>query len=192
MTIGVWGDSITFGSCDSEALGWCGRLRKSLPTEGWNELYNFGISGETSTDILKRFEVEASAIRPSDIIFAVGINDSKFPSEAEQNKVSLSDYKENLEKLIKQAKSFTDKITIVGATRVDDEWRSVKGSRFLNEEIEKYNLVMKEEANQNQLVFIDMFSVLDPALDLADGLHPNAQGYQKMFEVIRAKTTLSA
>lgn len=192
MTIGIWGDSITFGSCDSEALGWPGRLRKSLPLDDWNELYNFGICGETSADLLKRFEIEAKAIQPSDVVFAIGINDSKYPSESEQNKVALSDYKVNLEKLIKEAKSFTDKITIVGATRVDDEWRSAKGSRFLNEEIEKYNAVMKEVANQHNLLFIDMFGVLDPALDLADGLHPNAQGYQKMFEVVKAKISFTA
>lgn len=192
MTIGVWGDSITFGSCDSEALGWPGRLRESLPLDDWSELYNFGICGETSADLLKRFEIEASAIQPSDIVFAIGINDSKYPGESEQNKVALSDYKANLEKLIKQAKSFTNKITIVGATRVDDGWKSAKGNRFLNEEIEKYNAAMKEVASQNNLPFIDMFDVLDPAIDLADGLHPNAQGYQKMFEVIKANTALSA
>lgn len=189
MTIGVWGDSITFGSCDSEALGWCGRLRKSLPLDDWSELYNFGICGETSADLLKRFEIEADAIKPSNIIFAIGINDSKYPNESEKNKVSLPEYRNNLETLIKQAKSFTDKITIIGATRVDDEWRSAKGSRFLNEEIENYNSVMKEVADQHSLLFIDMFEVLDPALDLADGLHPNAEGYQKMFENIKGKVS---
>ncbi len=30
MEIGIWGDSITYGAGDSEALGWVGRLRKSL------------------------------------------------------------------------------------------------------------------------------------------------------------------
>jgi lysophospholipase L1-like esterase len=32
----------------------------------------------------------------------------------------------------------------------------------------------------------NVFETLDPATDLDDGLHPNAQGYQKMFEVIKS------
>ena len=191
MTIGVWGDSITFGSCDSEALGWAGRIRKSLSTDDVNHLYNFGICGETSEDLLKRFKLEAEAIEPSDIIFAIGINDSKYPGESDTNKVSLADYQRNLEELITQAKAFTKKITIIGATRVDDEWRSMRGSRFLNEEIQKYNAVMKETAGKHGLMFIDMFDVLDPTVDLADGLHPNAKGYQKMFEAIKSELNLS-
>lgn len=187
MTIGVWGDSITFGSCDSEALGWAGRLRKTLSPDDYSHLYNFGICGETSQDLLKRFSIEAKAIEPSDIIFAIGINDSKYPSESDINKVSLADYQKNLEELITQAKAFTNKITIVGATKVDDEWRSVKGSRFLNDEIQKYNTVMRSVADKHGFQFIDMFEVLDTAIDLADGLHPNAQGYQKMFKSIKSK-----
>jgi lysophospholipase L1-like esterase len=80
----------------------------------------------------------------------------------------------------------TDSITIVGATKVDDEWRSARGSRFMNEEIAKFNEVMKKVADENKLDYIDIFETLDPTTDLADGLHPNAQGYDKMFEIIRA------
>lgn len=191
MTIGVWGDSITFGSCDSEALGWAGRMRKALASNNGNQLYNFGICGETSEDLLKRFKTEAEAIEPTDIIFAIGINDSKYPGETDTSKVSLIDYQRNLEELINLAKTFTGKITILGAIRVDEGWRSVQGSRFLNEEIQKYNTVMEEVAFRNNLQFIDIFDVLDTTRHLADGLHPNAEGYQKMFEAIKNKVTFS-
>ena len=185
MTIGVWGDSIVYGSCDSEALGWAGRLRKVLPTDDYHNLYNFGICGETSEDVLRRFKIEANAIEPSDILFAVGINDSKYPSESDINLVPVTDYRKNLEELVSQAKKFTESITIIGATKVDEEWRSARGSRFFNEEIEQYNTVMQEVAEQHNLIFVDIFEVLEPDTDLADGLHPNAQGYQKMFEAIK-------
>ncbi len=187
MTIGVWGDSITFGSCDSEALGWAGRLRKTLSSDDYGHLYNFGVCGETSEDLLKRFSIEAGVIEPSDIIFAIGINDSKYPNESDVNKVPLTNYQKNLEELITQAKAFTNKITVIGATKVNDEWRSAKGSRFLNDEIQKYNTVMKDTADKHGFQFIDMFDVLDTTSDLADGLHPNAQGYQKMFDLIKSR-----
>ncbi len=185
MNIGVWGDSITHGSCDEEALGWVGRIRKALPTDDYNHIYNFGICGDTSDDLVERFDVELTAIHPEKVIFAVGINDSKFPNGSDTHLVSLEKYQQNLRQLIEKTKAHTEAITIVGATRVDDEWRSARGSRFMNEEIAKFNEVMKVVAAEHNLDYIDVFETLDPATDLADGLHPNAQGYQKLFEVIK-------
>lgn len=186
MNIGVWGDSITHGSCDEEALGWVGRIRKALPTDDYNHIYNFGICGDTSDDLIARLDVELAAIHPEKVIFSIGINDSKFPEGSDTHLVSLEKYEQNLSELIEKTKTYTKAITIVGATRVDDEWRSARGSRFMNEEIAKFNEVMKTVAVDNNLDYIDVFETLDPTIDLADGLHPNAQGYQKMFEVIKA------
>jgi len=187
MNIGIWGDSITYGACDSEALGWVGRLRKTFLVDDSVSLYNFGICGDTSTDICKRFAVEAEAVNPARIILAVGINDSKFLGDASEHNVSLATYEENLAILIKQGKKYTNGITIVSATKVAAEWRSMRGSRFLNEEIEKFNVVMQRLAHKHGLTYIDVFETLDIATDLVDGLHPNAVGYQKMFAVIQSK-----
>lgn len=186
MNIGVWGDSITHGSCDEEALGWVGRIRKVLPADDWNHIYNFGICGDTSEDLIARFDVELEALHPQKVIFAIGINDSKFPEGSDTHLVSLEQYEQNLRKLIEKAKAHADTISIVGATQVVHEWRSASGSRFMNEEIAKFNEVMKKVTAEYNLNFIDVFETLDPTTDLADGLHPNAQGYQKMFEVINA------
>lgn len=187
MEIGIWGDSITFGSCDSEALGWAGRLRKTLPTDDYNQLYNFGICGETTEDLLKRFDIEAEAIEPDKIVFAIGINDSKLPSESDVNKIPLEEFEQNLNTLLQKAKSYTNQITLIGLTRVDDEWRSVRGSRFLNENIEKYDSIIKKVADENDYRFISVMDVVNPKTDLADGLHPNATGYEKMFERIKSE-----
>jgi len=186
MNIGVWGDSITHGSCDEEALGWVGRIRKALPADDYNHIYNLGICGDTSDDLMNRFDVELDAIHPEKVIFAVGINDSKFPEGSDTHLISLDKYEQNIRTLIEKSKTYAKTITVVGATRVDDEWRSARGSRFMNEEIAKFNEVMKTVATEYNLDYIDVFEILDPATDLADGLHPNAQGYQKMFEVIKA------
>ena len=95
MEIGIWGDSITYGASDTEALGWVGRLRKSLPQDGNVAVYNRGICGDTTEDLLKRFPIEAEAIQPNVIFFAIGINDSKYPADTEGNKVLLEDFKRN-------------------------------------------------------------------------------------------------
>jgi len=185
MTIGVWGDSIAHGSCDSEALGWVGRIRKILPTDDYSHIYNFGVCGDTSKNVVARFSIEAKAIKPDHIVFAVGINDSKFLEGTEDHFVSLNDYRDNLHQLITVAKLYTDSISIVSATKVADCWRSARGSRFLNEEITKFNEIMARLSTEYGLKYIDVFETIDVIIDLADGLHPNAQGYQKLFEEIR-------
>ena len=112
MNIGAWGDSITYGSCDSEALGWVGRLRKNLPTDDYYQLYNFGICGETTKDLLKRFPIELEAITPEKILMAIGINDSKLPEDSNANSVPLEEFVNNLEQIIECAKEVTTDITL--------------------------------------------------------------------------------
>ena len=184
MEIGVWGDSIAYGMCDSEALGWVGRLRKSLAHDDSTRVYNFGICGDTTENLLKRFSVEVDAIEPNTIIFAIGINDSKFPAGQETNWVPLDVFKKNIKELLQQARKYTDIIHFVGATKVNDSLARLSGTRFLNETIQSYNAALKEIAEAENLPFIDVFEILNPTVDLADGLHPNAQGYEKMYKEI--------
>lgn len=190
MDIAAWGDSITYGSCDSEALGWVGRLRKSLPTDDYYQLYNFGICGDTTADLLRRFPVELEASKPEKILLAIGINDSKLPGDSAANNVPLDHFTSNLERIIEYAKTVSTDITFIGLTKVAEEWRSARGSRFLNEEIERYNTTIQTIATEHNLPFIDMLQEIDPKTDLADGLHPNAKGYEKMYEVIRQEIKL--
>ena len=184
MEIGIWGDSITYGAGDSEALGWVGRLRKSLETNENVSVYNFGICGDTTDDLLKRLSIEAEAIKPDVIVFAIGINDSSFPVGKIENKVRLENYKQNMRELTKLARSHTSKIYIVGATKVDEALIRKSGTRFMNETIQTYNNFLKEFSKTEGLTFINVFDVIDVDADLDDGLHPNAQGYEKLFSTI--------
>ncbi len=71
MQISIWGDSITHGSCDEVGLGWVGRFRNSFPTGDYVGVYNRGVSGDTTEDLLKRFSIEADSIEPTKIVFAI-------------------------------------------------------------------------------------------------------------------------
>ena len=185
MEIGIWGDSITYGAGDSEALGWVGRLRKSLETKDGIGVYNFGVCGDTTDDLLKRFSVEADAIKPNIIVFAIGINDSKYPAGETGNKIPLEQYMQNMQTLLKLARNYTDKIYIVGATRVDEALIRDSGTRFVNDMIQSYNGFLKEFSKSENLTYVDVFDTLDVDTDLDDGLHPNALGYEKLFDTIR-------
>jgi lysophospholipase L1-like esterase len=142
------------------------------------------VCGETTSDLLKRFSVEADSIEPDTIIFAIGINDSKYPLGEATNKVSFEQFKSNLRTLIQQAKNHARHIVIVGATKADENATRPNGSRFINSEIQRYNGALKELAELERFPFIDVFDVLDIA-DFYDGVHPRAGGYEKLFTKIR-------
>lgn len=190
MEIGIWGDSITFGAGDSEGLGWVGRLRNQLFLNDAVSVYNRGICGDTSEDILKRFKVEAESIEPDKIIFAVGTNDSKYPEGKDLNNVDLSQFESNINQLIKQAREFTQDISFVGLIKAKEEVKTERGSTFINRDIRKYNDCLKSICQKNNLSFVDIFEVIDSNGDLYDIVHPNKEGYDKMYKTISASLNL--
>ncbi len=120
----IFGDSIAYGACDKEG-GWVQRLRKFFD-ENYEDylIYNLSISGDTTEELIKRFEFEAKQrLKEKDetiIIFAIGINDSQFVHSKNKNRIALEKFKENLRKLIQLAKKFSSKIIFVGLTPVDE------------------------------------------------------------------------
>ena len=188
-TICIFGDSIAWGSSDRKKGGWVNQLRQKLEAdeESYTTLYNQGVSGETTEDLLTRFEVESSAREPNVIIFAIGINDSLYINTDKNPYVSLEDFQLNLERLITQAKSFTKNIVFVGLTKVDETkvkpipWKPDKF--YKNTRIEDYNSIIKKIATNHEILFIDVLDLLT-STDLSDGLHPNTEGHQKMLFAI--------
>lgn len=191
MDIAVWGDSITYGSCDLEALGWVGRLRKTREADtDFSAVYNRGVCGDTSEGLEKRFETElAGIVFPPDVIaFAIGMNDAATRGEERTPLVSIDKYQRVVRDLVAKAKAAAPTVLIIGITNVDETRAaplaaSATGKSFWNESIRAYNDVLKQEAEHAHVSFIDVFGILENE-DLADGLHPNARGYDKMFEVL--------
>lgn len=184
MQIGIWGDSITYGSCDSAGLGWVGRYRKTFEAGDYIGVYNRGVSGDTTNDLVLRFKIEAESIKPTKIIFAIGINDSKYLDGETDNKVPFEKFSSNIQLLLKQAQEFTQDITFIGPTVVDESAKRHRGTKFVNTEIQRYRDEIKRITEENNLPFISVYDVLDPKADLFDGVHPNSKGYDKLFEEI--------
>jgi len=195
MRIGVWGDSITFGACDTECLGWVGRLRKALFTqyEG-TSVYNRGISGDTSQDLMKRFPVELASLAPEVVIIAIGINDTVYRESQEDTDVPLTEFKENIKELVRLARAQSKRMYIVGLTNVIDEllqpfpWSS-SGKCYANAVIERFNRALEELCAELDVPYISTYGTL-AAEDLADGIHPNAAGYDKLEKLIQSRIEL--
>ncbi len=76
MVICIFGDSITWGAFDYKNGGWVGRLRNYFEEKDEEiEVYNLGVAGNKTKDLLARFENEVKVRKVDVIVFAIGIND---------------------------------------------------------------------------------------------------------------------
>ena len=182
--------------------GWADRLKsfcmeKSLSDEKFDySVYNLGISGDNTDDLLKRFEFETKQrlYKEEEIvfIFAIGINDSQFIHSKNDFSVLANKFQKNIKQFTKSSKEISSKIIFIGLTPVDEfktnpiPWSIDKS--YKNEYIEKYNNIIKSICQKNNVYFIDIFnefSKINYKKLLEDGLHPNSEGHQKMFEIVR-------
>lgn len=207
MTIICFGDSITYGNWDPKG-GWVGRLReyldsKSLSAYSGEDLfstyytltYHLGIPGDTSSGLLERFETELiPRYNPDEetiILFAIGINDSRFWNKSGEFETELGIFQQNIWDLWEIAIKYTKDVAFIGLTPVDEErtnplfWET--DAIYKNEYIEKYDAIIKEFCESRGTPFIDIFGKMkgmDVKSLMEDGIHPNQEGYKVMEEII--------
>jgi lysophospholipase L1-like esterase len=191
----VFGDSITYGAWD-KAGGWTQRLRTFLEEKYPEEhlIYNLGVSADTSDSLIERLEDETKRREGSEIIFIfqIGANDSAFLSTKKDFWVSKEKFRVNIKEIIKKSKKISKKIFFVGTTPVNENkthpvsWD--KRVTYKNENIKKYNEIIKEVCNKEVVSFIgvfDKFFKSDYKKLLQDGVHPNSEGHEKIFEIVK-------
>jgi len=185
----VFGDSVTYASYIKDS--WFNQIRNYLESfDNLNiEIFNLGINGNCSTDILNRFEIEASSRKPNRIVFAFGVNDSAYILSTGEPITSENNFTLNIQTLIKKAKYLTTDITFIGPTLGDDTLLkpfppSSKGKSFDKERVNTCNHILKELALEHECKFIETINQLNFD-DFSDGLHPNQSGHNKLFELIK-------
>ena len=188
-SICIFGDSTAWGAWDMEKGGWVTRLWLYVgeKTDGECEIYNLSISGGTTKTILERFESEAK-IRESDgLIFQSGGNDSYLKGKNGPNQIPLNEFRKNIIEIISKAKKITNNIAFIGFKNVDEtkttpvSWKDIY---YVNAEIKKYDETMKNVCKENEIPYLSIFGLLENS-DFEDGLHPNAQGHQKIYEKVK-------
>jgi len=198
----VFGDSIVYGAWDrGREGGRVQKLRKFLDEKHFIDpdfdysVYNLGVSGDTTEDLLERFEFEAKQrLKEEDgiIIFQIGINDSQFIISQSGLRTLPEKFRKDVEKLINQAQKFTSQIVFVGPTPVDEikttpiPWNPDK--IYKNENIKRNNEIIKSVCRENNIDFVEIFDnwiKSDYKKLLEDGLHPNSKGHKKIFETVK-------
>jgi lysophospholipase L1-like esterase len=191
----IFGGSITYGAWDIANGGWAQRLRSYLEKNYELQdyfVYNFGIPGDTSSLVLERLETDMKYRVDKDeqnvVIFATGTNDSAFLEKENKQMTEIAVFKDNLEKLFNQASKYSDKIIFIGLTTVNQPMVSPipwKPNIFYNNQnILQYNQIIKDFCQAKNILFIDLYDKV--ATDnLVDGIHPDEQGHEIMFQVIK-------
>lgn len=206
MRLLVFGDSIGQGFFDQSG-GWVQRLANdyhkrylaSLLSNGDFDLevFNLGISGDTTERVSKRLEPESEARRwqddPMIIALAVGFNDARQLN----NRVVMDvyDFQRLYDRLLDQATSIADYVLCVGLSAVDesqtDPWpHSSTHYQWSNNRINLFEDTIKQSAFRRKLPFVPIHDKFLAELEagrelLADGLHPNDAGHHLMAELIK-------
>jgi len=197
MHILIFGDSITYGAWDGEG-GWANRLRNFFDRMQMEKrldyclTYNLGISGDTTRDVLKRFESETKRRFEDEkeftIIFSIGSNDSEIINKTNATLVSEKEFTKNVDTLIKKAKKLSKNVVFTGLLNVDETrtvpipWMTTRS--YKNDTIKKYDSIISSECKRNKIHFIEMFGKIREEF-LFDGVHPNSMGHEKIFSAMK-------
>jgi lysophospholipase L1-like esterase len=204
MRILVFGDSIGQGAWDVDAGGWVQRLKRAYDRDFANtdmggelrSIFNLSISGDTTNEVLARFDTETRARvwRGEElcIIIAVGTNDARIDGEIAF--MGRERYAANLETIITKAAAYTDKsrILLVGLPSCDEarttpvSWQNIS---YTNERLEQFEQTAASVATAQQVAFVPIFEIFRAQAAtqdlLTDGLHPDERGHQLIYDQVR-------
>jgi len=189
MSICVFGASITHGEYDTQNGGWVEILRKHFDNSDQDlTVYNLGVSGNTTEDLLKRLEVEASARKPSLILISIGNNDSSFRNDWGKNWVSEDVFAQNIAKIHSIAARIADKVVFFGLTPIDDSKTTPFAEHPENTYTDQvgiaYSSIIEAYCHDHHIPFYPLHNVITNN-DLFDGLHPTTEGHKKLFDYIQ-------
>ena len=182
-----FGDSHVAGVGDEAGLGWVGRIAAAGFDAGRPFIpYNLGVGGNTSVDVLTRWQIEAQprlrALMRSRVVFSFGVNDTTL--EGGECRVEASDSLEALAKILSRADSLELQTLIVGPAPVDDEEQ--------NDRIAALSQGFATICAERSVPFVDIVGALRDSKvwrrEVAgdDGAHPGGAGYGLLAELVLA------
>ncbi|WP_054695582.1 SGNH/GDSL hydrolase family protein [Syntrophomonas palmitatica] len=166
------GDSITYGFPWGPEASWVKMLGQALDAE----IINKGINGNTTWDMMNRFDRAVLKYNPTHVIIMGGINDVICGE-------SFDRITYNLRIMVNKALDAGIKVVLGLPTAIDNEyWEKM---------VHRIRTWMRELAAEKGIPIIDFAAAFFDAngnikkeLLLADGGHPDIEGYQEMFKQI--------
>lgn len=159
-------------------------------TEGWSNFdpsffagkpyINRGISGQTTPQMVLRFQQDVVDLKPKVVVILAGINDIA----GNTGPMTLEQSRDNLIAMAQLAKANGIKVVLSSVVPAFDfPWRPGMEPA---EKVVVLNKMIKDYADKNNLVYLDYHSAMkDERNGLKkelgyDGVHPNLEGYKVM------------
>lgn len=143
-----------------------------------------GIGGQTSSEMLVRFQADVINIKPKVVVINAGTNDI-----AQNNGIiALENIMQNIISMCELAKLHNIKPILASVLPVYMyNWHK---ELFPAQDIIKLNIMIKAYADQNRIPYVDYHSALKdekngmPEKYSKDGCHPNLEGYKIMEPIV--------
>lgn len=165
LTIVAVGDSLTAGYGVEEGEAYPALVEKALRAEGIEaRVINAGVSGETTSGTLARLDWVLT-LAPDIVILETGANDGL-------RGLDTAMVRDNLRRIVDILQGKDIVVVLAGMKMV---WNL--GPAYTGE----FNRIYPDLAAEKKLIFMPFFLegvATDPALNIADGLHPNPAGYR--------------
>lgn len=161
------GDSLTAGYGLSPDQAYPNLLEPRLRARGWR-VVNAGVSGDTSSGALRRLDWVLKG--KSGLVFVcIGANDGLrgVPPEATEA---------NLRRIVEKARAAGSRVVLAGISIPENYGRDYR-ARF-----EAIYPRVARDLKVPLLPFLLEGVAMDPALNQADGIHPNAEGQRRVAE----------
>lgn len=162
-------------------------------TEGWARAHpgffapgmvNRGISGQTTPQMLIRFQADVIALHPKLVHIMAGTNDIAGNTGA----TDAQSYRNNIMAMVEMAKMNRIKVILASIPPVlDFPWRPKLRPAAI---VRQQNSWLRAYARQQHLIFVDYWSALADETGALrrsltfDGVHPNAAGYDQMEPLV--------
>jgi len=147
-------------------------------------LIDRGISGQTTSQMVVRFEQDVIALKPKAVVILAGINDIA----ENTGPITLEAVFDNIEIMVNKAKAHKIKPILCSILPANKFWWNAK--IYPADKVIALNKMIKAYALKNKITYVDYYTVMvdaDKGLQYQygeDGVHPNPTGYKIMERLL--------
>lgn len=161
--------------------------------EGWKQsdpefflnpkMINRGIGGQTTPQMLLRFEQDVLNANPQAVLILAGTNDIA----GNTGEITLPEIRDNIAEMAQMAMENDIQVILCSVLPAFEyPWRP---GRRPDQKIPELNALLKELAKEKNLYYLDFFAVMAdernglPKKLAGDGVHPTPEGYSVMKDL---------
>ena len=155
-------------------------------------MYNAGHPGDTTVELLARFDRDVASRLPDVVVLLAGSNDMFYPGHM----LELASYRKNLNLLLDRIAAANSAVILLTAPRflkyllIENFPGTIENPVSIEDRLNNLNQTIRQTASERGIPLVDTFSLIDPVDDTIesmvlnpansnrrDGMHMTAAGY---------------